>query len=72
MVALTAFGGAAEPTKLFLKQLYEAGVIAFPAGSHPMRVRMLPPLLVIRDEEIDHVCQMIGDVLRSTSESLGN
>ncbi len=63
MVAFTAFDGSPKRTKPFLNELFSRGVIAFPAGSDPMRVRMLPPLLAIRDEEIDQVCQLIGEVL---------
>jgi acetylornithine aminotransferase len=63
MVAFTAFGGSVERTKSFLNELFTQGVIAFPAGSSPVRVRMLPPLLAIRDEDIDKVCQLIEQVL---------
>lgn len=67
MVAFTALDGSPQRTKTFLDQLYAAGVLAFPAGSNPTRVRMLPPLLVVKDEEIDEVCRVIGEVLRSMS-----
>lgn len=63
MVAFTAFDGSPERTKGFLNDLYTAGVIAFPAGADPMRVRMLPPLLAVQDEDIDNVCQIIAKVL---------
>jgi acetylornithine aminotransferase len=63
MIAFTVFDGSAERTKAFLNQLFEAGVIAFPAGGNPTRVRMLPPLLVLKDEDIDAVCDVIEKVL---------
>jgi len=63
MIAMTIGDGAADVTKTFLKQLYEAGVIAFAAGAEPTRVRMLPPLMVIEDAEIDAVCEVIEQVL---------
>lgn len=65
MVALTVFDGSADRTKQFLRELFDRGVIAFPAGSHPTRVRMLPPLLAIRDEDIDATCTLIAQVLES-------
>ncbi len=63
MVAFTVFDGSAERTKDFLNRLFEAGVIAFPAGAEPTRVRMLPPLLVMLDKDIDAVCGLIENVL---------
>ena len=66
MVAFTVFDGSAERTKAFLNQLFEKGVIAFPAGGNPTRVRMLPPLLAIRDEDVDAVCDVIEEVLNVT------
>ncbi|TWT47918.1 Acetylornithine aminotransferase [Thalassoglobus neptunius] len=63
MIAFSVFDGSPERTKEFLDKLFHAGVIAFPAGQHPTRVRMLPPLLVITDEQIQQVCEIIGDVL---------
>ena len=63
MVAFTVFDGSSEKTKKFLNQLFEAGVIAFPAGVNPTRVRMLPPLLVIEDRQIDAVCKIIEETL---------
>ena len=64
MVAFTVFDGSPERTRDFLNRLFEAGVIAFPAGAGPTRVRMLPPLLVIKDEQIDAVCELIEKVLK--------
>ncbi len=63
MVAFTVFDGSAERTKAFLNRLFEAGVIAFPAGAEPTRVRMLPPLLVMLDKDIDAVCGLIENVV---------
>ena len=67
MVAFTAFDGSVERTKRFLNELYDAGVITFPAGSNPMRVRMLPPLLSVQDDDIDNVCRIIAEVLEKTA-----
>ena len=65
MLAMTVFDGSAERTRDFLAELFARGVIAFPAGRQPTRVRMLPPLLVIQDQEIDAVCEIMEAVLRS-------
>lgn len=67
MVAFTVFDGSAERTKAFLQRLFEAGVIAFPAGGNPTRVRMLPPLLVLKDVDVDAVCGVIEDVLQAAT-----
>lgn len=65
MIAFTAFDGSGEKTKAFLHELFSQGVIAFPAGANPTRVRMLPPLLVVTDDEIDDVCRIIGETLQA-------
>lgn len=66
MIAFTMFDGSAGQTKAFLNRLFEAGVIAFPAGENPTRVRMLPPLLATQDQDIDAVCGVIEEVLKGT------
>lgn len=65
MLAFTVHDGSPEVTRQFLDVLFERGVIAFPAGSSPTRVRMLPPLLAIKDDDIDNVCEIIAAVLES-------
>jgi len=67
MIAFTAFDGSPEKTKAFLHELFARGVIAFPAGNDPTRVRMLPPLLVIEEADIDAVCQIIEETLEIQS-----
>lgn len=63
MIAFTPFDGSAERNRQVLDALFEAGVIAFSAGSDPTRVRLLPPFGVITDEQIDAVCGLIAQVL---------
>lgn len=63
MVAFTALDGSASAAKKFLDALFSAGVLAFSAGAEPTRIRMLPPFGVIRDEDIDEVCRIIGQTL---------
>lgn len=63
MIAFQVLGGELEPTKRFLHALFEDGVIAYYAGSHPTRVRFLPPLGAILDEDVDAVCEIVERTL---------
>ncbi|WP_437203349.1 aminotransferase class III-fold pyridoxal phosphate-dependent enzyme [Planctomicrobium sp. SH664] len=65
MLAFTVYGGAAEATRKFMNQLYQAGVMTFSAGADPTRVRLLPPLGVISDQEIDEVCDILEKTIRA-------
>jgi len=65
MLAFTPLDGSAEAAKKVLHALYDAGVIAFVAGTGPARVRFLPPFLSLTDEEIDEVCDILQRVLLS-------
>lgn len=67
MIAFTPGDGTPLTTKMVLTALYEAGVIAFSAGETPSRIRLLPPLGAITDEDIDAVCGIIADVLTVSS-----
>jgi 4-aminobutyrate aminotransferase-like enzyme len=63
MIACTVGDGSPELTKAVLQKLFEAGVIAFSAGASPTRIRMLPPLGVITDDDIDAVCTLLRGVI---------
>lgn len=63
MVAFTVFDGSADMTKKFLHALFEAGVIAFYAGSEPSRVRFLFPALAVSFEDIDAVSMILEKTL---------
>lgn len=52
MIAFTPFDGKKEQVDVFLKKLFENGVIAFTCGKDPLRARFLVPA-IIKDEEID-------------------
>ncbi len=65
MIAFTPLDGSPESAKRVLHALYEAGVISFVAGNNPARVRFLPPLLSITNDEIDSVCDILESVLFS-------
>lgn len=63
MVAFTPLSGTYEIAMKVLDALFKEGVIAFIAGSHPYRIRMLVPALIIKDQEIDAVAAIIKTVL---------
>ncbi|KAF3362129.1 Uncharacterized protein PHSC3_001441 [Chlamydiales bacterium STE3] len=63
MIAFTPFDGDPEKIVVFVQKLFEEGVITFVAGSFPTRVRMLVPVGVITDEEIDEVMAIVKKVL---------
>lgn len=63
MVAFTPFDGDQAKVVAFVQKLFDEGVITFIAGSNPTRVRMLVPVGVITDEEIDQVMAIIKKVL---------
>ncbi len=68
MVAFQPFDGTIEKAKPFIYALFEAGVIAFTAGAKPIRVRFLPPIGAISDEQIDAVCHIVETTLVQCSE----
>jgi acetylornithine aminotransferase len=59
MVAFEVHGGDLAATKQFLGRLFDAGVVAYYAGSSPARVRFLPPLGAVTDEDIDLACRLV-------------
>jgi acetylornithine aminotransferase len=63
MIAFTPVDGSAATAKNVLHRLYDRGVIAFVAGSDPARIRFLPPVAVITDDQIDEVCGLIETAL---------
>lgn len=69
MIGFSVFDGSAAKTRAVLNGLFDAGVLAFPAGANPTRIRMLPPIGAITDTQIDEVCSIIESVLKGVSES---
>ncbi|MCK6599400.1 MAG: acetylornithine aminotransferase, partial [Bdellovibrionaceae bacterium] len=58
MIAFTPFEGKKEQVDLFLKNLFDNGVIAFSCGKDPVRARFLVPAC-IKDEEISLALKVI-------------
>ncbi len=63
MIAFTPLDGTEAKAKTLLKKLYEAGVIAFYAGSQPARIRFLPPVPVVTKYDIQQVCAILEQTL---------
>lgn len=63
MVAFTYEDGSQDKTIQFAKKLFDHGLITFIAGSNPIRIRMLPPALVLSDESLNHACRIIEECL---------
>ena len=68
MLALTPFDGGRETTRRLLDDLFTHGVIAFATGGPLARLRFLPPVAVIRDEEIDTVLEVLEASLGRVAE----
>jgi acetylornithine aminotransferase len=71
MIGFTPFGGAAKPAGALLQRLYRNGLMGFNAGSQPTRLRFLPPLLVVRDDEIDQAAALIERSMAEVASELG-
>jgi len=65
MIAFTPGDGSEETAKTMLTRLYEAGLMGFVAGSHPTRLRFLPPPGVTQESHIDMACDCIESVLKT-------
>ncbi|MBM3964912.1 MAG: aminotransferase class III-fold pyridoxal phosphate-dependent enzyme [Planctomycetes bacterium] len=65
MVAFTPGDGSAETAKTMLGKLYDLGLMGFVAGSHPTRLRFLPPPGVTTEAHIDLACACIEAALKS-------
>lgn len=63
MVAFTPFDGDNLKVGQFIQELFHAGVISFIAGANPARVRFLPPIGVITEEDIDKATKIIEETL---------
>jgi acetylornithine/N-succinyldiaminopimelate aminotransferase len=69
MVAFQPFGGSMEDIKAVLMKLFDLGVVAFYCGHGPMLIRMLPPLGVMSEVQVDEVCQIIETTLLQVAQT---
>lgn len=65
MWAFTLDSGEPSRTKAFVQHLFDHGVMSFMAGSSPARVRFLPPILSITEEDIDQVFSRIVEAIQT-------
>ncbi len=63
MIAFTPLDGTEAKVKRVLAALFDAGVIAFYAGSQPARIRFLPPVAVVTSHDIQTVCDILEQAL---------
>jgi len=63
MVAFVPGNGTEEEVRQFLFRLFDKGVIAFVAGAHPTKVRMLLPSPVLEESDIKKIFQIIEEAL---------
>jgi 4-aminobutyrate aminotransferase-like enzyme len=63
MVAFTPGDGSNEVANKMVYAMYEAGLMGFVAGSHPTRIRFLPPPAITTDEHIEAACDILDQVL---------
>jgi acetylornithine aminotransferase len=67
MVSFIVGNGTEIETKSFLNALFKKGVIAFSAGTFPMKVRMLVPAPVTEEKDIEKVFQIVEETLDAMS-----
>jgi 4-aminobutyrate aminotransferase-like enzyme len=65
MIAFTPFDGSADAVKNLLRKLFENGVIAFLAGADPIRVRFLPPVGAVSEQDVESVCRILETTMQA-------
>ncbi len=70
MIAFTPFEGEPQTTVEIAKELFDAGLITFIAGQNPTRIRMLIPVAIISDKDLDTVFGIIDQVIQRKKETL--
>lgn len=63
MIAFTLYNGDLQTTRRFLDLLFHKGLICFPAGSNPTRIRILPPMGVLSEQHIDEIGLILDQAL---------
>lgn len=64
MIAFTPGGGTPEEAKRLMTIMYEEGLLGFLAGSHPTRIRFLPPPAITTRQHIDAAIDLLEQSLR--------
>ncbi len=68
MIAFTPFNGETALVTKIAHALFEEGLICFIAGSNPTRIRMLPPVPVLSEDEIKAACGLIETTLKKSKD----
>lgn len=63
MIAFTPLDGSPHKVQSLIQKLFQKGVICFSAGSEPLRIRFLAPLLTITDDDIEQVLKILEETL---------
>ena len=58
MIAFTPFEGKKDQVELFIKKMFQNGLVAFSCGKDPIRIRFLIPA-IIEDQHIDLALQIV-------------
>ncbi len=71
MIGFIPFDGKQETVKQLLHALFEAGVVAFYCGHGPFLIRMLPPLMIMEEREIDAVLGILESTMLAVDKKRG-
>ena len=63
MIAFTPLDGELQRVTQFIHELFDAGVIAFIAGSKPTRARFLLPVGFLSEHDLDVIIQVIEETI---------
>ena len=63
MIAFTPGDGSTQAANAMVMALFEAGLMGFVAGSHPARIRFLPPPVITTNAHIDAAVDILDAVL---------
>lgn len=72
MIVFTLQDGNAAQAQKFVQVLFDAGLICFVAGSSPTRIRMLPPLPIMTEEDVKTIADIIEFAITNQQVLLKN
>lgn len=67
MIGFVPMGGTMDDAKKILMKLFDLGVVAFYCGHGPILIRLLPPLGVMSERQVDEVCELMGRALNEVT-----
>ncbi|MGZ3708446.1 MAG: aminotransferase class III-fold pyridoxal phosphate-dependent enzyme, partial [Bdellovibrionota bacterium] len=72
MIAFQPFSGTLDDVKAVLVKLFDQGVVAFYCGHGPILIRLLPPLAVMSETDVDAVCLEIERAMLGVKQGKEN